>query len=234
MRKNNKGGADVSLSQRARSNSEYQSRESGRNWRDKSKVRYFNCGAYGHYAAECKKPRRDKDQKEEVNMVQMQDDEPALLMTEFEENNEKVMLLNEDKSWTRTLQGTNFGDGSVMHIKGKGSVILCCKNGGERILREVNYIPTLCNNIISLGQMSEEGNKVILNGEYLWVYDKENLLLMKVKRSMNRLYKIIIDSRKSSCLLSKCDEISWFWHSRLGHVNFKAMSLMSSNQMVRG
>lgn len=175
MRKNNKGGADVSLSQRARSNSEYQSRESGRNWRDKSKVRYFNCGAYGHYAAECKKPRRDKDQKEEVNMVQMQDDEPALLMTEFEENNEKVMLLNEDKVvpklnksdvgnqvdsnlWYLDNSASNhmtgqrskfadldenitgqvkFGDGSVVHIKGKGSVILCCKNGEEIILREV-------------------------------------------------------------------------------------------------
>lgn len=273
IRKSNKGGGThLSLGQQSRSSSEYRGRDYGRGVRDKSKVRCFKCSAYGHYAAECKKPRRDKDQKEEVNMVQMQDDEPALLLAESKEHGDKAMMVSEEKvvpklskideskqvesnMWYLDNGASNhmtgqkckfveldegitgqvkFGDGSIVHIKGKGSIMLRCKNGEERILREVYYIPSLCNNIISLGQLSEEGNKVILSGEHLWVYDKERVLLMKVKRSMNRLYKIIIDSRESSCFLSKCDESSWLWHSRLGHVNFKAMTMMSSNQMVQG
>lgn len=42
-----------------------------------------------------------------------------------------------------------------------------CKNGEERLLKGVYYIPNLCNNIITLGQLSEEGNKVVLNGNFL-------------------------------------------------------------------
>ena len=63
-----------------------------------------------------------------------------------------------------------FGDGSTVKIEGKGSIIFKCKNGEERNLHEVFYIPTLCSNIISLGQMSEDGNKVVLKGEFLWVF----------------------------------------------------------------
>lgn len=127
-----------------------------------------------------------------------------------------------------------FGDGSVVHIKGKGSIVMMCKTGEERTLQEVYNIPSLCNNIISLGQLLEEGNKVTLNGDLLWVHDKQGKLLMNVKRSMNRLYKIVLEHSETSCLLSKADENAWLWHSSLGHVNFKAMMLMSSGNMVCG
>ena len=128
----------------------------------------------------------------------------------------------------------HFGDGSSVSIKGKGSIVFKCKNGEEMLLKEVYFIPTLCNNIISLGQMSEEGNKVILKGEFLWVYDVTGKLVMKVRRSQNRLYKLIIEDTGGVCLLSKTEELTWLWHTRLGHVNFKAMSIMSENDMVYG
>lgn len=54
----------------------------------------------------------------------------------------------------------------MVEIKGKGSITMKCKNGEERVLKEVFFIPTLCNYIISLGQLSEIGNKVVMNGEY--------------------------------------------------------------------
>lgn len=112
-----------------------------------------------------------------------------------------------------------FGVGSTVHIKGKGCIVLQCKNGEERLLSKVYYIPTLRSNIISLGQLSEAGNEVVLRGDYL---------------RGNRLYKIIIEGSKSKCMLSKSNESSWVWHSRLGHVNFRAMNLMSVTKMVYG
>lgn len=48
-----------------------------------------------------------------------------------------------------TITGkVKFGDGSTVEIKGKGSVSLSCKNGEERLLREVYFIPSLRSNII--------------------------------------------------------------------------------------
>lgn len=74
-----------------------------------------------------------------------------------------------------------FGDGSIVQIKGKGSVTLKCKNGEIRKLNEVYYIPSLRSNIISLGQFAEEGYDVIIKGDFLWVREKQGALLMKVK-----------------------------------------------------
>ena len=74
----------------------------------------------------------------------------------------------------------------------------------------------------------------MLRGEFLWVYDKQEILVMKVKRSPNRLYKLLIETSNQTCMLSKVDETSKLWHARLGHVNYQAMVLMSQNRMVRG
>lgn len=57
---------------------------------------------------------------------------------------------------------------------------------------------------------------------------------MKVKSSANQLYKIILEEATGTCLMSKAEEESWLWHSRLGHVNFKAMTMMSREEMVCG
>lgn len=128
----------------------------------------------------------------------------------------------------------HFGDGSTVDIMGKGTFAMLCKNGEQKLLNDVYYIPNLCNNIISLGLLSEGGNRVELNGDFLWVYDELNQLLMKVKRSSNRLYKITIETNKREYLISKADEMSQLWHMRLGHVNYQAIQMMAKEKMVKG
>ncbi|KAH7858787.1 hypothetical protein Vadar_028059 [Vaccinium darrowii] len=84
-----------------------------------------------------------------------------------------------------------FGDGSTVQIMGKGSILFECKNGDQWALKEVYYIPRLCNNLISLGQMTEIGYRVVLDGGKLEVIEKSTKrLIMKVQRSANRLYHI--------------------------------------------
>ncbi|XP_074356746.1 uncharacterized protein LOC141696515 [Apium graveolens] len=102
-----------------------------------------------------------------------------------------------------------FGDGSIVCIKGRGTISFKCKNGEEKVLRDVYYIPSLCNNIISLGQLSEEGNKIVLEGDYLWIHEKYGRLLMKVKKAENRLYKISLEENNPMCLMSKSEEETW-------------------------
>ena len=125
-----------------------------------------------------------------------------------------------------------FGDGSTVQIKEKGSILFQCKNGKQWLLLEVYYIPNLCNNIISLGQLTEDGSKVVLRGAFLWVYDRNEKLLMKVKRSNNRMYKILLETCSPKRLAASLDDPAWLWHTRLGHLNFQALKLMSKKEMV--
>ena len=57
---------------------------------------------------------------------------------------------------------TKFGDASGMEIKGVSSVIFTAVSGEQRLLTEVYYIPALRNSIISLGQLNENGSRVLV------------------------------------------------------------------------
>ncbi|XP_074377787.1 uncharacterized protein LOC141719314 [Apium graveolens] len=86
---------DGQSSFRGRSGRAYQNRRDGAG-RDRSTVRCFNCNVIGHYAAECKRPRRERNHRSEANLVQIKDDEPALLLSELDENKTRMVLLNEE------------------------------------------------------------------------------------------------------------------------------------------
>jgi hypothetical protein len=63
----------------------------------------------------------------------------------------------------------------------------------------VYYVPKLERNIISLGQLTEGGYKIVLEENYLWGYDRERQLIMKVERSKNRLYYLDLDRVDPIC-----------------------------------
>lgn len=87
IKRNGRGGNDGASSQR------FRGKDRGR---DKSRVRCFSCGILGHYATNCRKSEREKDQKQEVNITQIEDDKPALLLTEKDGKVDDLMLLNEE------------------------------------------------------------------------------------------------------------------------------------------
>lgn len=71
-------------------------KEGNRGIRDKSRVRCFNCQAYGHFAVECRKPRKEREAQREINLSQITKDEPALLIAKVREIEVNSMLSKED------------------------------------------------------------------------------------------------------------------------------------------
>nr|GEV81559.1 zinc finger, CCHC-type [Tanacetum cinerariifolium] len=82
-----------------------------------------------------------------------------------------------------------FEDGSYIKIKGKGSILIECDDEKQRIISRVYYIPSLKSNLLSLGQFTEIGGKVVMEDDELRLYDMDNKIFMKVTRQRNRLYK---------------------------------------------
>ncbi|KAJ0602036.1 putative RNA-directed DNA polymerase [Helianthus annuus] len=127
-----------------------------------------------------------------------------------------------------------FGDGSKVEIKGKGTILFDCKNGDQFIVSNVYYIPSLKSNVISLGQMTENGYEVVMKDEFLRMIDEKGRLVMKVKRSVNRLYKIALKVGRHTCLAMKLSEEAWLWHARMGHANFSLIEEMGKKNMAEG
>ncbi|GJW95695.1 zinc finger, CCHC-type containing protein [Tanacetum coccineum] len=78
-----------------------------------------------------------------------------------------------------------FGDGSYIEIKGKGSILIECDDEKQRIISHVYYIPDLKSNLLSLGQFTEIGCKVVMEDDELRLYDMDNKIFMKVTRQRN-------------------------------------------------
>ena len=98
------------------------------------------------------------------------------------------------------LGKVRFGDDSRIDIKGKGSVRFIFKDGEIKVLNNVYYIPGLRSNIISLGQATEVGCEVRMKDETLTLYDRNGKLMVRTKRSSNRLYKVVMQADKDHCL----------------------------------
>jgi hypothetical protein len=133
------------------------------------------------------------------------------------------------------VHGTvRFGDGSVVDIHDRGTVLLSCKNSEHQRLGGVYYIPKLTNNIVSLGQLDEDKYKVLIEEGILRIWDQRRRLLAKVPRSENRLYILNVNISTPVCLAVHADDAAWRWHARYGHLGFHVLKLLSRKEMVRG
>ncbi|KAD6454988.1 hypothetical protein E3N88_09694 [Mikania micrantha] len=233
-----------------------------RNRDDKKPMWCFNCNRIGHFSADCRAPRRAEEEANLVReddeptllmakcsqeMVMLNKEKVFPSIYAKEENNEGMWYLDNGVSNhmtgnreqfcelnEKTVGQVRFGDESAIEIKGKGSILLQCKNGDQRLVTNVYYIPSLCNNILSFGQFDEGGNKIVINNGVLWMYERSGATLMKVKRGPNRLYKIKLQTVLPTCFLSKMDDTAWFWHARLGHINFETLRRMTKEGMANG
>jgi hypothetical protein len=121
-----------------------------------------------------------------------------------------------------------------VEIKGVGSVILTAKTGEHRLLTGVYYIPAPRNSIISLGQLDENGSRVLIEHGILRIWDCHQRLLAKVTRGTNRLYVLNVQVAQPLCLAARRDDEAWQWHERFGHLHFEALKRLSAMEMVRG
>lgn len=75
-----------------------------------------------------------------------------------------------------------FGDGSLVDIKGKGSILFRCNTGDQWVLSGVYYIPRLRSNLVSLGLLTESEHRIVMDDDVLEVRDKVSAkLIMKVE-----------------------------------------------------
>uniref|UniRef100_A0A8R7TXP5 Retrovirus-related Pol polyprotein from transposon TNT 1-94 n=1 Tax=Triticum urartu TaxID=4572 RepID=A0A8R7TXP5_TRIUA len=112
-----------------------------------------------------------------------------------------------DESVTGSVK---FGDGSLVDIRGRGTVLFAVAGGHHRGLTNVYWIPRLKSSIISIGQLDQVGCAMLVEHGTMTVRDRQKNLLVKVTRSAKRVYILHIKIVKPACLpASECDGAGW-------------------------
>nr|GEW98811.1 ribonuclease H-like domain, reverse transcriptase, RNA-dependent DNA polymerase [Tanacetum cinerariifolium] len=138
----------------------------------------------------CKKVEEQKVSLHEEDVGYKETNMDSLWYLNNGASNHMTVVREHFKELDEKVSGkVRFGDGSYIEIKGKGTILIECDDEKQRIISQVYYIPDLKSNLLSLGQFTEIGCKVVMEDDKLRLYDMDNKILMKVTRQRNRLYK---------------------------------------------
>lgn len=204
-------------------------------------IECWSCGKTGHYKNQCKSSLNDRVSKPEVNMASTSGEDNDALICSLE-NIKESWVIDSGASFHATSQKELFeryetgnfgkvflGDDHACDIVGKGVVKIKLK-GSVWELKDVRHIPDLRKNLISVGQLANEGHTAIFHCDE-WKISKGAMVIARGKKS-GTLYQ----TAGLSCSISVAtgNDDSNMWHQRLGHMSEKGLRVMHSKGKLAG
>ncbi|CAH9144429.1 unnamed protein product [Cuscuta epithymum] len=229
-----------SKSNRDRSRSKSKSNIEGK--KDRSQIKCWNCEEYGHFKSQCKEQIKDQKEKTSANAAAESSGDDLLILS--------VNSLLE--SWVLDSRASfhscdnsevmeqytpgNFGevylaDDEPLKIVGKGTVHVKTPNGCMLKLNGVRHIPGLRRNLLSIGQLDEEGYAVAFDSRN-WKITKGALLVAKGKKE-GTLYMTTNSKDCIDVVAAATNDLN-LWHCRLDHMSEKGMKELCSKGKLPG
>ena len=211
---------------------------------DKSTIECYKCHKLGHFQSEC--PDWEKD----ANYVEFDDTEEMVLMAQVDESNlikQCAWFLDSgcsnhmtgEKKWFCSLDETyrnnvRLGNDVRMSVMGKGSVRLDIE-GVMHMLTDVYYVPDLMNNLISVGQVQENGVEILIKKGICSIFHPRKGLITRIQMTANRMFMIKAKpSCREVCHKVEIDGVTHLWHQRFGHINNRSLKVLHDKALVRG
>ncbi|KAA3467262.1 Retrovirus-related Pol polyprotein from transposon TNT 1-94 [Gossypium australe] len=113
-----------------------------------------------------------------------------------------------------------LGDDKQMQVEGKGTMAISNGHGNIKLLYNVYFIPTLSQNLLSIGQLMGSGYSVMFDDMSCVIKDKKSgKIIVDVQMAPNKLFPLEVSNVESQALVVKENSESKLWHLRYGHLN---------------
>ncbi|CAL2226910.1 unnamed protein product [Prunus armeniaca] len=143
------------------------------------------------------------------------------------------LLVNIDKNVKCRVK---MDTGDLVQSTGKGTLVIEMQ-GVTRYIKEVMIVPSLDENLLSVGQMVEHGYWLVFGDNMVDIYGDRQMqdLIASVPMKGNRCFPLSLEYVKPS-MANKLtvEESSWLWHKRYGHLNYTSLMLLQDKEMVQG
>ena len=115
-----------------------------------------------------------------------------------------------------------LADGTTLDIVDMGDARILLPNGSVWLLEKVRHIPDLRRNLISIGQLDDEGHAILFVGG-TWKVTKGVRVLACGKKT-GTLY--MTSSLRDKIAVAEASTDKSLWHCRLGHMSEKWMKML--------
>nr|KAJ0217213.1 hypothetical protein LSAT_V11C300138650 [Lactuca sativa] len=132
----------------------------------------------------------------------------------------------------KTGPAVTYGDNGKGFTKGYGNIK--CNNV---VFQNVSYVKGLKHNLISISQLCDADYEVQFTKKEGRVVNTDKNIVLSASRK-DDIY--VLDMFSSDKALMQCfftesqTNLSWIWHKRFCHLNFKNLSKISNQDLVRG
>jgi hypothetical protein len=122
----------------------------------------------------------------------------------------------------------------ITHIK---NVPLAMQDGKIKYLSDVLHLPNITKNLVSVGQMIEQGLQVLLNPDGCYVEDFKDKchLVVKGKRVGIMFTLDVSMPQVEIAMFAQCARVVAdmdIWHKRINHVNEQRLKSMQNSEIV--
>ncbi|RVW88928.1 Retrovirus-related Pol polyprotein from transposon TNT 1-94 [Vitis vinifera] len=177
-------------SKQGRSNSRNSNRNRSKS-RSSQQVQCWNCGKTGHFKRQCKSLKK-KNEDDSANAVTEEVQDALLLVVDsplddWVLDSGALFHTTPHREIIQNYVVGDFGkvylvDGSALDVVGLGDVRISLPNGSVWLLEKVRHIPDLRRNLISVGQLDDEGHAILFVGG-TWKVTKGAKVLARGKKT---------------------------------------------------
>ncbi|XP_021907551.1 uncharacterized protein LOC110821898 [Carica papaya] len=120
-----------------------------------------------------------------------------------------------------------LGNRKEIQVEGKGTVTLETSNGKVKLLHNVQFVPNLGYNLLSVGQVIAGGYLILFeDGACVIRYKKSGQMMINVNMTEKKMFSLQASNVQDMVLVAARLDDSQLWHLRYGHLHIKGLKLL--------